>query len=329
LYLGKFDQATETLKRAEMVSDILKTRASQTDSGSNPYELVSRGAKRLLDQLPSFKGDYALKQKDYDLAAKEYSEAVKRNPDNPEYHVNLAVALANSGKYDESLASVEKAIQLKPDEKSYQDYRAKISARKENAILEKANAIMIEGNALLNKDDAAGAIKKFEEARSMISQDKQAPLWRQIGSAQAKLNQKDAAIAAFKKSIELAPADKVAEYRNVFAQFYLDARRYDEAIDVLVDPNASQSPEQALLDLAKTWKDREPNFAAAALEKAIKVNPENADAYYNLGRLYYIEGKSRDSRTKEILTKYLELGKDPEKMEEAKNLLVIINKRSK
>ena len=65
---------------------------------------------------------------------------------------------------------------------------------------------MIEGNKLLQDGDAAGALKKYEEAKGMIKEDRQAPLWMQIGKAQAKLNQEEAAIASFKKSLELAPA---------------------------------------------------------------------------------------------------------------------------
>jgi tetratricopeptide (TPR) repeat protein len=165
----------------------------------------------------------------------------------------------------------------------------------------------------------------------MIAADKAAPIWSFIGQAQAKVGQSDAAIAAFKKSIELSPADKLAAYQKIFAQFYLDARRYDEAIELLADPKAaaSQSPEQVLLDLAKTWKNKEPNFAAAALEKVIKLNPSNADAYYDLAQLSYIEGKSKDVRTKELVAKYLEIGKDADKIQGAKDMMVIINKRTK
>jgi tetratricopeptide (TPR) repeat protein len=328
---GKFDKATELLIRAGKIAEMLKTTPSPNPSGTNPYELVFQGAKRLLSQMPSLKGDYALRQKNYDLAAKEYAEAIKSNPDNAEYYANLAIALTNAGKPDEALAAISKAIQLKPSEKAYTDLKAKISARKDNAALEKAQGIMNEGNALLKDGNAAEALKKFEEAKGMIPADKAAPLWRQIGKAQAKLEQPDAAIAAFKKSIEIAPADKVSDYQKDFAQFYLDSKRYDEAIDLLADPKAaaSQSPEQGLLDLAKTWKNKEPNFAAAALEKVLKLNPANADAYYDLAQLSYIDGKSKDSRTKELLAKYLEIGKDPEKTQGAKDMLVIINKRTK
>jgi tetratricopeptide (TPR) repeat protein len=328
---GKFEQAVENLNRAEKIAEMLKATPPPNSSGPNPYELVAQGARRLLNQLPGLKADQALKQKNYDVAIREYTEAIKSNPTDPQYPANLAIALVNAGKTEEALVAVEKAIQLKPTEKAYTDLKAKIIARKENMAIEKAQALMNEGNKLLQSGDAAEALKKFEEAKGMIAADKAAPIWSFIGQAQAKVGQSDAAIAAFKKSIELSPADKLAAYQKIFAQFYLDARRYDEAIELLADPKAaaSQSPEQVLLDLAKTWKNKEPNFAAAALEKVIKLNPSNADAYYDLAQLSYIEGKSKDVRTKELVAKYLEIGKDADKIQGAKDMMVIINKRTK
>jgi len=164
-----------------------------------------------------------------------------------------------------------------------------------------------------------------------VAQDKQSPLWRQMARAYGKLNQEDAAVAAFKKSIELAPADKASEYRNSLAQYYLDGKKYDEAVEVLADPKAagSQSPEQTLLALAASSKNKQPQLAEAALERLLKVNPDNTDAYFDLGQMYYADGKEKDSRTKELLTKYVETGKDEAKLESAKNMLIMINRRTK
>jgi tetratricopeptide (TPR) repeat protein len=326
---AKFDRAVELLNQAARIADALKDLPSAMAAKPNPYEAVARNAKQLLKQMPTYKGEYFLRQKNWDMAIKVFTEGIKDSPDNPDNYSNMAIALANTGKLDEALASLDKAIQLKPDEKVYVDLKNKIAVKKENAMIEKAQAIMLEGNKLLQDGDAAGALKKFEEAKSMIKEDRQAPLWMQIGKSQGKLNQEAAAVAAFKKSLELAPADKLGEYRKAYAQFYLDGRRFDEAISVLADPKAEGSPEQVLMDLAKTWKNNEPNFAIAALEKVLKLNPANADAYFELGQLCYIEGKSKDSRTKELLNKYLEIGKDADKIQGAKDMLVIVNKRSK
>jgi tetratricopeptide (TPR) repeat protein len=325
----KYDQLEPMLNKAIQVAGLMKALPPM-DPSLPSNDQVYQGASKLLKQISGFKGDIALQKKNYDQAIKEYTEAIKSNPDNHEYYASLAIALANAKRFDEAITAMDKAVQLKPDEKAYVDNRAIIAAKKESATISKAQAIMEEGIKLLQSDDAAAAVKKFEEAKSMIAEGKQAPLWLQIGKAQAKLGQQDAAIAAFKKSIELAPEKTVADYRNAYAQFYLDERKYDEAIGILADPKAagSQSPEQILLDLAKTWKNKEPNFAMAALEKAIQINPDSADVYFDLGQLCYMEGKTKDSRTKELLTKYLEIGKDPDKIQSAKDFLVIVNKRS-
>jgi tetratricopeptide (TPR) repeat protein len=325
---SKFDQAVEILNRAVPLANTMKGLPSSDPSLPN-NEQVYQGAQQLLVKMPAIKGESSLNQKKYDEAAANFSEAIKVDPNNSELYYYQAVALTNAKKFDEAMAAIDKAIQLKPSEKAYADTKSSIAARKENAEIDKAQAVMNEGNKLLQDGDAAGAIKKFEEARSRIAPERQSPLWRQIAKAQAKLNQPDAAIASFKKSIELAPADKVAEYRNSFAQFYLENKNYDEALEVTVDPKAagSKSPEQIMLDLAKTTK--EPKIAEAALERAIKANPENPDAYYDLGQMYYADGKEMDKRTKELLTKYVEVGKDQAKLENAKSMLIIIARRNK
>jgi tetratricopeptide (TPR) repeat protein len=332
LQQGKFDQGATMLNRTLQVSNLLKTLPSPVQPGSpNPYDQISQNVQQLLKRLPAIKGENALNQKKYDEAIALFSEAIKSDPENSEYYANLAIALTNAKKYDEGMAAVDKAIQMKPAEKSYVTLKGSIAARRESAVLDNAQTIMNEGNKLLQDGDPAGAIKKFEQASAIVAPERQSPLWRQIAKAQIKLNQPDAAIASYKKSIELAPADKSAEYRDSFAQYYLENKKYDEAVDVLADPKGagSRSPEQVLLDLAKTAKNKEPKLAEAALERVIKTNPANAEAYFDLGQMYYADGKEKDNRTKELLTKFVEIGKDPDRIESAKNILIMVNRRTK
>ena len=325
---GKYDEGLECLNKTEQVSTALATMPSPTPSGPNPYEQIVKSVQQLKRNLPGIKAEAALRNKNYEQAAKEFNEALKTNPNEPELYANLAIAYANARKFDEAITAIDKAIQLKPAEPEYPKLKTTINGRKEGAVLEKAQAILDEGNKLLQDGDAAGALKKFEESRAMVPPERQAPIWRQMGRAQAKLNQPDAA-ASFRKSMELAPADKVGEYRNAFAQYYLDAKKYDDAVGVLIDPKAAESQEKVLLDLARTSMNKEPKLSEAALERVIKMNPENLDAVFDLGQLYYSDGKEMDGRTKELLTRYTEKGQDATKLENAKNMLLIINRRSK
>ena len=141
-------------------------------------------AQQLLKTMPAIKGESFLKQKKYDEAVASFSEAVKSDPSNPQFYANLAIALTNAKKFNEAIPMVEKAIQLKPDEKAYDSLKNDIVVRKESAALIQAQNVMDEGNKLLQGEDAEGAIKKYEEAMKMIAPANQSPLWRQIGFGQ-------------------------------------------------------------------------------------------------------------------------------------------------
>jgi tetratricopeptide (TPR) repeat protein len=322
----KYDEGLKTLDRTMEVASAWMVASPPAPPGSsNPYEQVYKSAQNVKAKLPGIKAEDAIRSKNYDLAVKEFSELIKTNPNEPEFHANLAIAQYNLHKYDEALAAIDEAIKLKPG--TYDSMKKTILAQKEKSQLEQAQAFLDQGTKLLQEGDAAAALKKFEESKALVTaQDKQWPIWRQIGRAQAKLNQPEA-VDSFKKAIELAPEDKKADCRNAFAQYYLDQKKYDEAVDVIADPKA-ENPEKSLLDVAKATSSKEPRMARAALERVMKMNPENLDAAFDLGQLIYFD-KDNDARAKELLTKYIEKGQDAKKVSEAKDMMVLINRRTK
>ncbi len=328
LQQAKFDQAQEIFKASAENAKVMRALPLEIPQGKqNPYEAIYNNIQTLQKQIPAMRAENALRQKNYDAAIAQYQEVIKNDPQNALNYGNLAIALANTSRFNEALAALEKAEQLQPG--SAGSLKERISAMKQNAEIKKAQALMTEGDKLFDAGDAAGALKKYEEASSSLSE-KQAPLSARLARAQAKLGQKEAAVASFKMAIELAPENEVQNYRNALVNFHLERKEFEEAIDVLADPKTagSKSPEQTLMDVAEEWKNQSPALATAALERVLKINSENADAYYSLGELSYIEGKEQDSRTKELLTKYVEIGKDPVKLENAKNMLVVVSKRS-
>jgi tetratricopeptide (TPR) repeat protein len=225
---------------------------------------------------------------------------------------------------------IDKAIQMKPGEKKYPDLKKQISTRITNAEIQKAQAALDEGNTLMESGDASGALGKFQEAVNLLKQDRQSIVWRQIGKAQEKLNQPEAAEDAYKKAVEFSPENDAADYLNTLARFYLGSKKYEKALDALTDSRylGSESLEKVLLDLVEKSKNSEPKLAEAALERVIKADPANAEAYFILGRMYYADGKEMDHRTKELLTKYVEIGQDPNNVSQAKDMLVLVDRRS-
>jgi len=296
------------------------------------FEMLASNAEQQIAAMPLLKADVAYETKRYDEAIVLYDEAVKANPQNPIVYSNRALALAQAGRNDEAIASVNRALELNPgDERAGQVKKAveafiENAAREmENARIKQANDILNEGNKLLDTD-ASAALKKFEEANT-LTDEKQSVIWRQVGRAQAKLQQDQQAVAAFRKAIDLAAEDQVESYQMSLAQYYLDAKKPEEALDVVVA--GSKNPEQRLMDLYTKGKNNPDSmaFSTAALERVVQLNPSNIDAAYELGQVYYMDRK--DSQAMELLTRYVENGKDAGKVDTAKDLLTVLGNRNK
>ncbi len=329
----KWTEAEETLTKCVstvgMISELQK--AQNQASGSN-YAQVAQRAQQLLKLVPSYKlrseaDKYAADGK-YEEAIAKYKEALALDASDPDLFYNLSLAQGKSGQFDDALQSTEKAIQLKPGEPQYQDLKKKIAELKQNAVLMKAKSILEEGDKLYKNSDFSGALKKYEEARTMIPENKQGGLLVQIGRCYSQLKQGDQAVAAFQKAIEIAPDQ--GDYRKALAQYYLGNKQYDEALNVYSDPRTTGKtpPDQALFTLGQALSNQgNSEVAELAFEKALKLNPENVDAAYELGMLLYYS-KKNDARAKELLGKYVESGKDKAKLDNASTVLVVIKRRS-
>jgi tetratricopeptide (TPR) repeat protein len=327
--MTRFDQAIETLEKVEKLAGMfasLPPVPGQLEPSQQAQ--LQANARKLIDAVPGYKGELALKQKQYDAAIGIFTGILQKDPNNTDALFRLTVALTYAGRLEEAMSTVEKAIEINPGAKDLTDLRQQISIRMENAAIANAQNALNDGTRLLENGDAAGALEKFQQAIGLLKEDKQAPVWRQIGKAQAELKETFAAEEAYKKAIELAPAEEIDNYINNLAQFYLDNKKYEEALDTLVNPSAlgDKSAEQVLMELSGKAKD--PKLISAALERVIEMNPDNAEAYFVLGRNSYADGKERDSRTKELLNKYIEIGQDPQKIQSAKDILVVVNGRS-
>jgi tetratricopeptide (TPR) repeat protein len=151
----------------------------------------------------------------------------------------------------------------------------------------------------------------------------------QIAETHAQLNHYDQALAAYKKAIELAP--EFAAYKTKLAQFYMKEKKYDEALSIYADASAAgnQPVDQVLFKLGQAQSTQDnAEVAQLAFERAIKANPQNAEAYYELGMLLY-QGKKADKQATETLTKYLEIGKDAAHIDNTKTVLVVLKRRMK
>jgi tetratricopeptide (TPR) repeat protein len=296
------------------------------------YQLIVEDSERQIALMPVLKAEEAFGAKRFDEAVVLYNEAIKTNPQNPTLYSNMALAQAQAGRLNDALASVNKALEMHPgDERSGQVKKAidalieNAEREKENAMRKQANDLLAEGNKLL-ESDAGAALKAFQEANAMTGE-KQSVIWRQVGRARAKLKQDPEAVAAFQKAIELAAEDQVENYQMSLAQYYLDSKRPEEALDLVVA--GSKNPEQRLMDLYTKGKNNPDSmaFSTAALERVVRLNPSNIEAVFELGQVYYMDRNDKPAR--EMLTRYIESGKDENRIQTAKDFLVLIERRNK
>jgi len=329
----KWDEAKVILEKATVNVDALVSLPPPKDAKGqimpSPYAGIQQLIHNLLPQMPSLKlrveGNEAMVAKDYKLAATRFADAAKIVPNDPDTHYNLALALGQDKQYQEALAAIDKAIALKPEDKAYLDLKQRLVA---NQSMSKARDILIEGDTLYNeKKDYPAALKKYEEALPMLTDPvAQALVYDQIGKAYTTMRQSEPAVSAFNKAIELDPEKKqykddlVGHYR-VMAQYYFTEKQYDKAFDFF--KQAGQSPYQIGQSSAAKGDN---DLALMAFERSLKDDPQNAEAYFELGTLYYYNKKD-SARAKEMFVKYMEVGKDEKRISQAKDLLTVIDRK--
>jgi tetratricopeptide (TPR) repeat protein len=327
----KWAEGKASLEAADRISAALmqlKPPQGQTTSGFAP---VNQQAKDLLAKitvlaLRSDAGDN-LQKKNYKQAIALFQESLKYAPDDADTYYNIALAQANEKSFAEAEKSIEKAHSLKPTESAYQDLAKQIADLKQNDLLKQAQVTIDEGQALSKNGDHAGALKKFEQAEVGVPTKGQAMIETLIAKEHAQMNQPDQAIQSFKKAMELDPDN--ADYKNALAQYYASLKRYDEALAMFAGPTATDDTILKLGQKMTQGANAQPEFARIAFEKVIQMNANNAEAYYELGMALYYGGKENDKRAKEMFTKYVGIGKEPGHLDNAKNFLVVIERRSK
>ncbi len=326
---GKWEPAEEALRNAARSSGALaEIQRARNPEVAVALEQLQQRASDLLQKLPALKmrseASNDLANKNFDAAIAKYKEILKAFPDDSDTYYNLALAYANAQRFEEAIEAIDKSLQLRPNESDYTKLKQQIEEHHEAFHLKQARAILEEADKLAAAGNLAEALKKYEEARPLLSDKNQAIVYAAMGSVLAKLNRPDEAAADYKRAIELAPENP--RYADLLAQLYISQKKYDEALNVYTKTGTAD--DQALVALAKRMSQQGNNeMAELAYEKALQVNPQNAEVCYELGMSYYFS-KKNDARAKELLTKYLEIGKDPKNLEGARNSLVIIQRRS-
>jgi tetratricopeptide (TPR) repeat protein len=330
----KWEPAKASLQKAVSLSAamaIFQTTADPT--APNPYQQMNQRAQLLLRQLPAIElrmaGGELLQQKKFAEAIAKYEEALKHIPTDADTFYNIALCYAQLKQFAPAAENIQQDIEILPGEQAYQALQKQINGLKQIANAEQAQGYLKEGDDLYNKGDFGGAVAKYEEACALLQPENQAKVMTQIAQAHEKAEQMDQAQAAHQKAIQLDPEN--TELTKNLALFYVGQKKYDEALNLYTGGAGAggAGADEALLNLGKELaQEGNSEVAQLALEKAVEANPQNAEAHYELGMLYYFS-KEDDARAKELFTKYIEIGEDQGHLDNSKNFLVVIEKRSK
>ena len=162
-----------------------------------------------------------------------------------------------------------------------------------------ASSLLDQAETLLSKGEAAGAKPLLEQATQKNPKSYQA--WYDLGYAEQALNEREQAIAAYRKSLEINP--KVFETNLNLGMVLASAGQKDQAVKYLnaateLQPasHPERSKEHAWLALGQILLPADSAGAEQAFLSASKLAPSDAQPHLLLGELYENLGKLEQSK---------------------------------
>lgn len=295
LTLGKVEQRLGNLDAAEgdLRAAIAAVDPARTDAVL-PYValselLAARGhladAKTLLDdaskKLPASAalerafGEVSELSGDYDGAIAHYQTAITRVPMDLASHFRLAVAFRHVHKFEQAGAELDRV--------------AKVDKDYPGLLLERG--LLFEESGDVNK-----AIDQFKEALARAPDDPDLEL--RVGAAYVAIDRPDDAIPMLHKVLDARPTSAEAHHfmgRALLEQggSQADALHYLKR-SVEIDPNRAEFH----VYLARAANDATPaqlELARDEVDRALTLDKENADAYWQRGVIERVEGAIDDA----------------------------------
>ncbi len=148
-------------------------------------------------------------------------------------------------------------------------------------------------DAALNYFNAKNYEKAAAEFEAVVKADaKNQPAQMHLGRSYRALNKTDAAIAAYRKAIELKPDDAEANYE--LGKIYLDKKDFQAALPYIEKAaKIKYTSTEYLIALGDNYRElKKCDYAMVPYGKVPGFDDKNTAAYYGMG-LCYIELKNR------------------------------------
>lgn len=236
-------------------------------------------------------------QGEYEKAAQAYYKALTKNPDLSPALKNLSRLYLRQRRVADARKIVDRYINTRPRNLGHRAVLLEVmlaQGRYEDVVRQAKELLRKEErnvDAMLAMAEANYRLGRFELSKAILERcTKIAPergeIYYRYGLVELKRNNSSGALSNFEKAVEVQP--RFPEAHNNLGVLYHEARDYDAAIEHF---NAALRDwpdfKQALLNLGNAHKGKgQFRDAEVAFRKAIDVDKEYADAYFNLALLY-------------------------------------------
>ena len=247
---------------------------------SDQYFQALDSFKKVIEINPNSEKAYAFSGTIYHIlglpakAIDSYKEAIKINPSFLEVHYQLGLLYRDMGKYDNAIESFNKAIQIDP----YYHF----------AYFNLGTAYELSGQ----KDKAI----EFYQKTIGIKPDF-ADAYNYLGNIYSDKSEYEKAIESYQKAIELAP-DNAWYHHNIGLSYgkFNNFKKATEHLEKAVKLNPDLIDTHMLLATSYGGSLGQYEDAIRAYKEVIRLNPNNADAYYGIGLTYSILKQHREAK---------------------------------
>lgn len=291
---GKFAEATATLTKAVELLEIYQVVQANPQLGNQATEI-----QNLIDSIPlreaAYRADQAMRERDFEGAEQHLNALIQLNPENANAYYTLAIALTQNKKMEQAEEVLDKAISMDPSNEAFQSLKNRFAEIKAKAEEDRQRGLVSKVQMLNQEQKFAEALEAADVAMEQVDASFHPTIWAERANAYMSLEKYVDAISAYRKYLEYG--------------------------DAPVDQGIFELGER----LSRQGKQAE---ARIAFEEVLKINPEYAEAYYQIGMDSFYE-QGDPVHAKELLTKYLEIGKDEANINNANNVLAVIAMQEK
>lgn len=304
-----YERAIQSYKKALEIKPGNKTALQGIQASTD-----AKAAKDLDDSTASAAALY--KAGDYAGALAKYQTVLKQTPNDAGVHFNIAAALQQLNRLDESIIEYKNAVRLDDKNEEYKKYL-------ETALDKKAEPMIAQAIATHKEKNYAQAIDLYQQAIAL--RPKRVELYYNLAGAYYSRQQYDLARAQYAKALELDPKgqvddlwflgtidehngkgyDAMADYKKYLASAPSGnyAKAVKERMDALTkNPSDTvkiksedelariKQASDAYTAAVKFQTDKQYDQAIPMYQKAIEMQPKESGYLYGLGTLYFAKG---------------------------------------